>query len=511
MHIIRKAWLGTAAQITALALSSTAASQHVPPAKRAAPLAGAAARPNIVLILADDLGYGDIGPFGQTRIRTPNLDALARDGVKFTQFYAGTAVCAPSRASLLTGRDTGHTQIRGNIRMGGDLSDERERGQLPLAAGTPTLPGMLRQAGYATAAIGKWGLGGPGSEGVPTGHGFDYFYGYLDQTHAHNYYPTHLWENDRRVPLDNRFFYVDPKVGKTSKAPADYRLYQGQDYSAFRIVEAAQSFIRRQSRARPFFLYFAPTLPHAALQLPDRLTAAYRGQFPERPGDPGDYSPHPTPRAARAAMITELDREVGVLRAELRRAGLEKNTLLVFYSDNGPSSEGGADTAFFRATGGLRGEKRDLYEGGIRSPFLAYWPGHFAGGTTVQTICAAWDLMPTFAALAGAVPPAPIEGHSLLPALQGRRMTQSGPLYWEMNGDNKSAQAARDGRWKAVRWQLRGADPSQPIELYDLSRDPRETTDVSGQHPAIVARMRAQLARREMSPRAEFNFPPARP
>jgi arylsulfatase A len=499
---IAKKWLAAAWMAAALPVLPALGRQ---PAQQSRAFEGQ--RPNIVLILADDLGYGDIGPYGQTRIRTPNLDALARDGVKFTQFYAGTTVCAPSRASLLTGRNTGHTQVRGNIRMGGDFTDENERGQYPLKAGTFTLPGMLRQAGYVTAAIGKWGLGGPGSEGMPTRQGLDYFYGYLDQSHAHNYYPTHLWENETRVPLKNRFFFVHPALGKTSTDPADYRLYQGKDYTPYRIADAAKRFIGRQEAGKPFFLYYAPTLPHVALQVPDKLMAAYKGKFAETPAPGDDYSPQPRPRAARAAMITRLDHEVGLLRAALRRRGLEKNTLILFCSDNGPSSEGGADIGFFNSTGGLRGQKRDLYECGIRSPLIAYWPGHVTGGRSVDTIAAAWDLMPTFAALAGTTIGKPVDGHSFLPALEGRAMAATGPLYWEMHGDDHSAQAARDGRWKAVRWQPGGYDRSRPVELYDLAADPRETRDVSAQHPDVVARMKALFDRRSASPVRQFNFP----
>jgi arylsulfatase A len=480
---------------------ATAATQR----QRHAP---APARPNIVVILADDLGYGDLGAYGQTKIRTPHLDQLARDGVAFTQFYAGTTVCAPSRAALLTGRNTGHTEIRGNIRMGGDFTDEREFGQYPLRRGTFTLPEMLRDAGYTTAAIGKWGLGGKGSEGMPTRQGFDYFYGYLDQSHAHNYYPTHLWENERRASLRNRFFFVHPELGGTSRLPADYRLYQGPDYAPYRILASAERFLARQRRGKPFFLYYASPLPHAALQLPDALLTPYRGAFPETGSDGGEYSPHPTPRAARAAMITRLDAEVGALRAQLRKRELEKDTLILFLSDNGPSSEGGADIAFFRSTAGLRGQKRDLYEGGIRSPLIAYWPGRVRGGRTSPTIAAAWDLLPTFAELTGGRVTAPVDGRSFLPALLGRPMAATGPLYWEMHGDGRSAQAARDGRWKAVRYQPGGFDPARPIELYDLDADPRETRDVAGQHPAVVARMRVLLSRRQPASRPEFNFPP---
>ena len=475
----------------------------------AATAATVPARPNIVLILADDLGYGDIGAYGQTKIATPNLDALARAGVRFTDFYAGNPVCAPSRAALLTGRDSGHGQIRGNRPMGGDFSDARERGQLPLKAGTPTLPAMLKAVGYDTVAIGKWGLGGAGTEGAPNAQGFDHFFGYLDQMQAHNYYPTHLWRDGQKVPLDNPYFTPHPKINGTSDDPKDYQVYEGRDYSATHLIDAATDTITREAASgHPFFLYFAPTLPHAAIQVPDALTARYGGHFPETPSNGQGYSPHPTPRAARAAMISELDREVGAIRTTLERSGAARNTLVIFYSDNGPSSEGGADIAFFNASGGLRGQKRDLYEGGIRSPFLAYWPGHTHADITIHTISAAWDIMPTLAAIAGAKAPAPGEGHSFRASLDGTPIAQTEPLYWEYHGEDKSGQAVRDGRWKAIRFQPHGVDRTQPILLFDLTTDPRESMNVAAAHPDVVARLRTILDTRVPSDVPGFNFDP---
>lgn len=467
-------------------------------------------RPNIVLILADDLGYGDVGAYGQRRIATPNIDRLAHDGVRFSRYYAGNPVCAPSRAALLTGRDSGHGQIRGNRPMGGDFTDGNERGQLPLRAGTPTLPAALKAAGYDTAAIGKWGLGGAGTEGEPTQHGFDHFFGYLDQMQAHNYYPTHLWSDGRRVPLGNGFFIPHPRLNGTSDRPADYRLYEGADYAPNRLVIAAERYIAAEAKTRrPFFLYYAPTLPHAAMQVPDGLVAQYANRFPETPTTGDGYSPHPVPRAARAAMITRLDTEVGRLRAALRRSGAARRTLVIFCSDNGPSSEGGEDIGFFDAAGGLRGQKRDLYEGGIRSPFVAYWPGHTRAGGRIGTIAAAWDLFPTLAAVAGAAVPATIEGRSFRASLDGQPIAQTEPLYWEYHGAPISGQAVRDGRWKAIRLQPRGVDKGQPIALFDLVADPRETSDVATSHPEVVARLRGILDARVPSPVPGFNFDPA--
>jgi arylsulfatase A len=492
------------ALLTGMAVFSTAT-----PVANAAP-ATAPERPNIVLILADDLGYGDVGAYGQTQIETPNIDALARQGVRLTNYYAGNPVCAPSRATLLTGRDSGHGQIRGNMPMGGDFTDAHERGQLPLKAGTATLPAMLKSVGYDTAAIGKWGLGGAGTEGEPTRHGFDHFFGYLDQMQAHNYYPTHLWRDGQRYPLANAFLIPHPKLNHSSDAPGGYRLYMGTDYAPERMLHEAEAYIAREATGkRPFFLYYAPTLPHAAMQVPDTLLHHYDGRFPEHPTKGAGYSPHPIPRAARAAMITRLDQEVGRLRTSLERAGISGKTLIIFCSDNGPSSEGGEDIAFFDAAGGLRGEKRDLFEGGIRSPFIAYWPGHVGGGNAVKTISAAWDILPTLAEIVRAPLTATFDGHSFRKALTGGSLRQTEPLYWEYHGGTQSGQAVRDGRWKAIRFQPLGVDHNQPIQLYDLSRDPHEERDLASKQLKTVARLRQILNSRDLSPVRGFNFDPA--
>ncbi len=465
------------------------------------------APPNIVIILADDLGYGDIGPYGQTKAETPNLDQLAREGVRFTQHYAGSTVCAPSRAVLMTGQHTGNTHIRGNWELG-DYTDEGERGQMPLAEGRVTLPAMLQQRGYRTALIGKWGLGMQGTPGDPMRQGFDYAFGYLDQKQAHNYYPTHLWENGVRYPLRNRFFIPHISPDEKSKADEIFTKYQGEDYAPDHIIRKAESFIEAQNKNKPFFLYYASTIPHAALQIPKPLLSRYVGRFPEKALDRTNYTPHPTPRAARAAMVTRLDDEVGRIRAALARAGLADNTLIIFTSDNGPTAEGGSDIDFFGATGGLRGAKRDLYEGGIRVPLVAYWAGKTKPGATVPTISASWDLLPTLANVAGASSPDAIDGRSFLPALVGQPQYQTGPLYWEFHEKAGPAQAVRDGKWKAIRFQPSGFDPLQPLELYDLDADPRETRDVAAGNPAIVARMSRMLDARTRSPVPGYNFDP---
>lgn len=464
-----------------------------------------ASQPNIVVIVADDLGYGDTGPYGQLRADTPYLDALAREGVRFTDHYAGAPVCAPSRAALITGRNTATSQIRGNFERG-DFTDEGERGQMPLAKDTPTLPGLLRGAGYTTALIGKWGLGTADSEGEPSKQGFDYTYGVLDQKQAHNFYPTHLWENGARVPLNNRFFIPHPEPGETIKAADAYGKYQGNDYAPDRLIARAEQFIEAKKPGKPFFLLYTPAMPHPALQIPEPLVARYMGRWPETPLDRTDYTPHPTPRAARAAMITRLDDEVGRIRAALARTDQAGNTIILFTSDNGPTLEGGSDLAFFDATGGLRGRKRDVYEGGIRVPLIIYWPGHTKPAGISATVSANWDLLPTLAEIAGAEVPFAIDGHSMLPAIEGKAQAQTEPLYWEFHEGEQSAAAVRDGRWKAVRHQPKGFDPSQPIELYDLNTDRAETRDVAAARPDVVARLKRNLDARTTSPTKGFNF-----
>lgn len=466
-------------------------------------------RPNVVYILADDLGYGDLGAYGQTRIDTPNLDRLAAQGLRFTQHYAGSTVCAPSRAALMTGQHTGNVQIRGNYELGG-FRDEEERGQMSIDFAYETLPEVLRGAGYRTALIGKWGLGGPGSAGAPNKHGFDYFFGYLDQKQAHNYYPTHLWRNDERVALDNRFFIPHAKMAATSDRAADYRQYIGEDYAPDRLIEEALGYIER-ARDEPFFLYYAPTIPHSALQVPDAELTAYEGRWRETPLDGGGYTPHLKPRAARAAMIARLDADVGKIVRRLERLGLADNTLLVFTSDNGPAPEGGQDVGFFDSSGGLRGVKRDLYEGGIRVPMIAYWPSVIEAGRRSDHVSAQWDVLPTLAELAGAETPKGIDGISFAPLLTGRgEQSAHAYLYWEFHGRQPyPAQAVRRGEWKALRPQPRGYDPDAAIELYDLASDPAESRNLAAWHPAVVAEMRTILNdARTRSPYAGFNFDP---
>ncbi len=462
--------------------------------------------PNIIYMLADDLGYGELGAYGQTKIRTPNLDALATQGIRLTQHYSGSPVCAPSRAALMTGLHTGHGKIRDNFEVGG-YPDPEELGQMPLDSGTFTIGTLLREAGYATGAIGKWGLGGRGSLGQPRYQGFDYFFGYLDQQLAHNFYPTHLWRDGERVELANDYFSPHQRFdGDDPADPAQYRQYQGGEYSLDVMADDALRFLEVH-RDEPFFLYLPFTIPHLALQVPDSSLAEYEGRFDEEPylGD-RSYLPHYRPLSAYAAMITRMDAHIGRILDKLDELGLADNTLVIFTSDNGTTYTGGVDAAFFESTGGLRGLKGSVYEGGIRVPFIARWPGRIEPGSVSHHVSAFWDMMPTFAELVGVPAPEGIDGISLLPALVGdRAQPEHDHLYWEYHGLWNGAQAVRTGRWKGVR--LGGHDdPDAAIELYDLESDAGEERDLAAQNPDVVARIRRIMGSRTEAVLADWNF-----
>jgi len=461
--------------------------------------------PNIIYMLADDLGYGEVGAYGQSLIRTPNLDALAAEGIRFTQHYSGSPVCAPSRATLLTGLSTLRSQIRDNFEVGG-YPDPDELGQMPLDSGTYTIGTMLQDAGYVTGAIGKWGLGGRESLGQPRFQGFDYFFGYLDQQLAHNFYPTHLWRNGERVELDNEYFHPHQEFEGTDPTdPEQYRQYQGNEYSLDVMADDALRFLD-ENADRPFFLYLPFTIPHVALQVPDSSLVEYEGVFEEEPylGDP-TYLPHYRPLSAYAGMITRMDAHIGRILDRLDELGLTGNTVVMFTSDNGTTYTGGVDAEFFESTAGLRGLKGSLYEGGIRVPLIARWPGHIPPGSVSDHVSAFWDMMPTFAEIAGTEAPSDLDGVSMLPALLGDGADTERPLYWEYHGLWNGAQAVRLGKWKGVR--LGGHDdPDAPIELYDLLEDPFETADVANQHPDVVARVRQVMESRTRSDYEPWNF-----
>lgn len=464
------------------------------------------ARPNIIFILADDLGYNELGSYGQKLIRTPNLDRLASEGMKFTQHYSGSTVCAPSRCVLLTGRHTGNSIVRDNYELG-DFTDENEGGQLPLPLGTFTLATMLKDQGYKTAAIGKWGLGGPGSTGIPNNQGFDHFYGYLCQKQAHNYYPTHLWRNQEWDTLSNEYFNPHQELQGDIDDPKSYEPFKAQDYTMDLMAEEALNFLQ-ENHQDPFFLYLPFPVPHLALQIPDQTLNDLGYSFPETPytGDKG-YSPHQTPRAAYAAMITNMDRQIGRILSLLKELGVEENTLVFFSSDNGTTFDvGGVDREFFSSLGPLKGYKTTLYEGGIRVPMIAKWPGKIKPGSTSDHVSAFWDVVPTIADITGGKHPEDVDGISFLPTLIGEPDQQDHDyLYWEFHGRWDGAQAARMGDWKAVR--LGGhLDPAAPIELYDLATDIGEEEDVAESNPEVVKKVKEFMDRRTRSDIEEWNF-----
>jgi arylsulfatase len=432
--------------------------------------AGEARKPNIVFIMADDLGFAELGCYGQQKIKTPHLDRMAARGLRFTQFYAGSPVCAPSRCVLLTGRHGGHAYIRSNTEV-------KPEGQRPIPEGTVTLARLLREAGYATGAVGKWGLGPPGSSGDPLKQGFDFFFGYNCQRHAHNHYPTYLWRNDKRVALEGN------DGGAT-----------GKQYAHDLFEKEALDFIRH-SRDRPFFLYLPFTISHVALQVPEDSLAEYKGKWDDPPYKGGKgYLPHPHPRAAYAAMVTRLDRTVGRILDLLRELKLEENTIVLFTSDNGPThgGVGGSDSTFFRSAGVLRGFKGSVFEGGLRVPLLVLWQGKTAPGRTSDLPFAFYDMLPTLCEAAGAKAPRDTDGISFLPTILGKGAQQRHEfLYWEFHGYG-GQQAVRLGAWKGVRQNLHEGETR--VQLYDLSEDVSEAKDVADRHPEVVARIQRIMA-----------------
>lgn len=423
-----------------------------------------AEQPNIIYILLDDAGYGDLGCYGQKKFTTPNIDRLASEGMKFTDHYSGSTVCAPTRCSLMTGLHTGHCFVRGNREV-------KPEGQSPMPADVVTIPRLLHQAGYQTGMFGKWGLGAPGSTSDPMQH-FDSFFGYNCQREAHNYYPDHLWKNDQRVELD------------------------GKTYAHDLIIENALNFVRSNSTG-PFFCYMSVTIPHAAMQVPEDSMAPFRKKFPQFEDVIGKYAGPDVrnPVAGFAGMMTRLDQQVGQLLTLLQELDIDDKTLVMLSSDNGPHKEGGHQPDFFDSNGPLRGYKRDLYEGGIRAPLLARWPGKLEAGAVSHLISAHWDMLPTFCELAGAQTPNGLDGISIVPTLLGHtdEQAQHEALYWEFSERGRS-QAARVGNWKGVRLDLK-KHPDAPIELYDLSNDIGEEHNVADTHPEIVSKLKAVMQR----------------
>ncbi|MGE7776222.1 arylsulfatase [Chitinophaga sp. NPDC101104] len=454
-------------------------------------------KPNIILIYADDLGVGEVGAYGQQKIATPHLDQLAAQGMKFSNFYTSTPVCAPARCMLMTGRHGGHSYIRGNYEMGG-FADSLEGGQMPLPENTLTIARMLKSAGYKTGAIGKWGLGMHYNTGNPNDQGFDYFYGYYDQKQSHNFYPSHLWENGRYDTLRNPPMYVHTPLQPASATDKDFEQFTGKEYAIDKMTGKALEFIRKNGD-QPFFLYLPYTLPHVSLQAPDSAVQAYVGKFNEQPyyGNNG-YAAAKYPLSTYAAMITYLDSQVGIVMEAIRKAGLDGETVVLFSSDNGATFNGGVQAAFFNSAAGLRGLKMDLYEGGIREPLIVRWPGKIPAGSTSGLISAQYDLLATFAEMAGIAVPEN-DGISLLPEMKGnpRQTARREYLYFEY--PEKGGQLAiRMGKWKAVKTGLK-QDITRPWELYDLDADPAEQHNVAAAHPGLIPRFDA-IVKKEHRP-----------
>jgi arylsulfatase A len=415
-----------------------------------------ARKPNFIFLMLDDAGYGDVSCFGQKHFETPNIDRMAKQGMKLTDFYASSTVCAPSRCSLMTGVHTGQAVVRGNHEI-------KPEGQFPLPKETLTIPKLLKQAGYTSGMFGKWGLGSPGSSGDPINQGFDRFFGYNCQRQSHTFFPPHLWSNQEKVPLD------------------------GKTYSHHLIADQALEFIR-ENQKKHFFCYLPFTMPHAAMHAPEELVEPWRKKFPQFNKIVGKYRPpnQKNPAAVFAAMMTLMDRDLGRILDLLEKTGIAEDTLVIFSSDNGPHQAGGHQPDFFDSNGPLRGYKRDLYEGGIRVPTVAWWPEKISAGSRTDIPFAGWDILPTFCELAGVESPNQVNGISFAPTLLGKPSVQESRkyLYWEFH-EQGGKQAIRMGKWKGVRLQVR-KNPAGPIELYNLYKDIGEQNNVASQFPKVV-------------------------
>ncbi len=442
--------------------------------------------PNIILLVADDLGYNELGCYGQKIIRTPNIDRLASEGMRFTQFYSGSPVCAPSRCTLMTGKHTGHSWVRNNREI-------QPEGQEPLPPQEVTIAELLKAQGYATGAMGKWGLGFVDSTGDPNKQGFDLFFGYNCQRHAHNHYPSYLWRNHERIEYP----------GNTGKD------LSGETFSQDLFTQEALQFVR-DNKDRPFFLYMPFIIPHLSIQVPEESLAEYKGKLPEEDYDHTAYLQHPYPRAGYAAMITHMDRDIGKIMDLVNELGLDDNTIILFTSDNGPTYDrlGGSDSDFFESAGPFRGLKGSTYEGGIRVPLVARWPGKIAPGKTTDHLAAFWDVLPTLTEIAGAKETTldEVDGLSFAPTLlQNGEQAEHEYLYWEFPAYG-GQQAVRKGKWKATRQNMI-KQGNMEIELYDLSQDPGEQHNVAADHPDVVAQMR-KIMSDARTPAEKFRFAP---
>lgn len=472
-----------------------------------------ASPPNIIYILADDLGYAELGCYGQEKIETPNIDRLAENGMRFTQHYAGAPVCAPSRCVLLTGKHMGHAQIRGNDewRERGEVwdfeamsKDPNLEGQRPLKPGTKTIGRLLQQAGYTTGIVGKWGLGAPLTEGIPNKQGFDFFYGYNCQRQAHTFFPVHLWKNTEKVPLNNKM------VPPNTKLPKDADVYDEASYGDFWLTEYSAELMQKEvisfiktNKDQPFFMYYANPIPHAPLQAPQRWVEHYVEKFGDEEPYLGQrsYFPHRYPRAAYAAMVSYMDEQVGEIVQTLKELGLYENTIIMFSSDNGPTFNGGTDSPWFDSAKPFKSErgwgKGNVTEGGLRVPMIAQWPAKIQAGTSTNHISAFYDVLPTLCEVANADIPDDVDGISFMPVLQGKEDQQIHDfLYWEFPSYG-GQQAVRMGKWKGVRRDI--FKDNLEIQLFNLEEDIQELSDVADQYPEVVKQIK-EIFKKEHTP-----------
>lgn len=448
-------------------------------------------RPNIIFIMADDMGYGEAGCYGQKIIQTPNIDKIAAEGILFTQFYSGQAVCAPARCSLLTGYHMGHSYIRNN-------GQPKERnpitpfpGQNPIPDSVLTIGEILQQKGYVTAAIGKWGLGNTGTSGDPNNQGFNLFYGYKCQVHAHNHYPSFMWRNDKMEQIEGN----------------DGKSLRGKHHSQDLFTKEALRFIK-ENKDQPFFLYLPFIIPHLSIQTTDKFLDMYKDKIPETPYKHHGYLKNPYPHAAYAGMITQMDDAIGQIMNEIKKLGLSKNTLIIFTSDNGPAYNrlGGSDDKFFNSAGGLRGLKGDLFEGGIWEPMVASWPGKIKPGTVTDLPFAFWDVLPTLCDVAGTDKPENIDGISFLPTLTGKGTQKIHKnLYWEFKSYGGQA-AMIKGDWKVVIRDLSSKKKGVSVYLFNLKNDKEEQHDMASENPELVKEILQEMKQARV-PSELFKFP----
>ena len=443
-------------------------------------------KPNIILIMADDLGYGELGCYGQEKIKTPNIDRLCKGGMRFTQHYTSAPVCAPARCSLMTGMHGGHALVRDNFEVG---TWESFRGQYPLPEGTQTIASVLKAQGYKTGAFGKWGMGEVGSSGDPLNQGFDRFFGYNCQRHAHNYYPRYLIDDKEKRTLDG-----------------NDRGVTGKQYAPQLIADEMIKFIDA-NKHEPFFVYYPTVIPHLALQVPDEDLGEYKGNWDETAYKGNSYQPHQTPRAAYAAMISFMDRQIGRIMERLEKHGIDENTIIMFTSDNGPTHvKAQVDVDFFKSAKNLRGLKGSVYEGGIRVPMIVRWPGRVAADSQSDLICAHYDILATLAEIGGGTLDTNTDGISFANEIVGKPMQHKHEyLVWDFAGYGGQL-AIRKGDWKAVRRGLK-KNPDAKTQLFNLADDPSESRDVAKDHPKLVKELEAIILKERVRPEIEkFQF-----